>query len=259
MQSLNIIISQLIISIIAILKIIHTLHPIKTPLPHPLTQQAHLTQLHTYTHARTAATLNALIALLGYYAAAHLVDRPSIGRRLLQQYGFLATGTLFSLCALLQNNNSPALLLSLYLLSSFFGQCGPNCTTYLLPAEIFPTEVRTACHGLSASAGKLGALIAATTFHKLDQNNQAGLFWICGVCSFLAAGITFCCIPDTTTLDLYELDREWRMVVDGRDGEYVGPAVDVQHLSFWERRRRSNIGKGGGEKDFKLMGSGVHV
>jgi len=206
-----------------------------------------------------AATLNALIALLGYYAAAHLVDRPFIGRRLLQQYGFLATGTLFSLCALLQNNNSPTLLLSLYLLSSFFGQCGPNCTTFLLPAEIFPTEVRTACHGLSASAGKLGALIAATTFHKLDQNNQAGLFWICGVCSFLAAGITFCCIPDTTTLDLYELDREWRMVVDGRDGEYVGPAVDVQHLSFWERRRRSNIGKGGGEKDFKLMGSGVHV
>jgi nitrate/nitrite transporter NarK len=36
---------------------------------------------------------------------------------------------------------------------------GPNATTYLLPAELFPTELRASGHGLAAAAGKLGAVV----------------------------------------------------------------------------------------------------
>ena len=180
------------------------------------------------------------MALIGYFAAAHIVDNPSIGRRRLQQYGFVATGTLFSLCALLQENFNPLYLLILYLLSSFFGQCGPNCTTFLLPAEIFPTESRTAFHGISASAGKLGAVIAVLSFHRLEN---AEMFWACGLCSFIAAGVTFCCIPDTTTLDIYELDRHWRLVADRREEAYTGPAMDWQYLARLERRKTEEKGE----------------
>ena len=42
----------------------------------------------------------------------------------------------------------------LYGISYFFTEFGPNTTTFIYPAEIFPVEVRTTGHGISASAGK---------------------------------------------------------------------------------------------------------
>jgi len=43
----------------------------------------------------------------------------------------------------------------LYFFSSFWGQFGPNATTWLLPGELFPTEARAMSHGLSAAVGKV--------------------------------------------------------------------------------------------------------
>jgi hypothetical protein len=37
-------------------------------------------------------------------------------------------------------------------------QFGPNCTTFLLAGELYPTDVRTTAHGMSAGVAKLGAL-----------------------------------------------------------------------------------------------------
>lgn len=50
---------------------------------------------------------------------------------------------------------------TLYGLTFFFANFGPNSTTFVLPAELFPTRVRATCHALSAASGKAGALIAA--------------------------------------------------------------------------------------------------
>ena len=52
-------------------------------------------------------------------------------------------------------------MITAYALSFFFSNLGPNTTTYVLSAETFPTEIRATCHGLSAAAGKLGAVIGA--------------------------------------------------------------------------------------------------
>lgn len=41
----------------------------------------------------------------------------------------------------------------LYFFSSFWGQWGPNATTWLLPAELFPTETRAMSHGIAAATG----------------------------------------------------------------------------------------------------------
>ena len=92
--------------------------------------------------------------------------------------------------------------------------------------------MRTACHGLSASAGKLGALLAAVLF---NYASEADMFLISGYCSFVACVITFVTIPESTTLDLFELDKKWRMTLNGRAAEYEGAASDLEHLSFWER------------------------
>lgn len=44
---------------------------------------------------------------------------------------------------------------------------GPNTTTFVIPGEIYPTEVRATCHGLSAACGKLGAATGAYFFPLL--------------------------------------------------------------------------------------------
>ena len=103
-------------------------------------------------------------------------------------------------------------------------------------------RMRTVCHGISASAGKLGALIASILF-TFAQNDK-DLFLFSGYSSFAAAIFTFLTIPDLTTLDLYELDKQWRLILSGREYEYNGAALDPRHLSFLERRK-SRRGVGG--------------
>jgi ABC-type sugar transport system permease subunit len=53
---------------------------------------------------------------------------------------------------------------SLYALGYFFTECGPNVTTFVYPAEIFPTMVRSSAHGIAAALSKLGAFIGAFAF-----------------------------------------------------------------------------------------------
>jgi hypothetical protein len=107
-----------------------------------------------------------------------------------------------------------------------------SCTTFLLAAEVYPISVRATAHGLSAAAGKLGALIPAILYNYVDARTR---FWV--VCWFGFAGwiVTELFIPDTTGLDLREQDRYWAFVREGRSGEYHGIAVHPRHLSWWER------------------------
>jgi nitrate/nitrite transporter NarK len=123
----------------------------------------------------------------------------------------------------------------LYLASSFFGQLGPNATTFLIPAEIFPTEMRTMCHGICAASGKVGALIAAVLFNVLQRDMD--LFLLSGYSCFLACLITVWTIPETSGLDLLEMDRKWRMTLEGRKKDYTGAANHPNYLSMYERSK----------------------
>eukprot|EP01135_Chromosphaera_perkinsii_P010328 Nk52_evm1s2117 gene=Nk52_evmTU1s2117 len=82
----------------------------------------------------------ALMALPGYYAAVLTVDR--FGRKNIQMMGFFMMGALYLGMGLgfdtLKQNS--ALLLVLYGLTYFFSNFGPNTTTFMIPAEVFPTK-----------------------------------------------------------------------------------------------------------------------
>lgn len=43
-----------------------------------------------------------------------------------------------------------------------------NLTTPQIPAEIYPTDVRSTCHGISAAFGKAGAAVGASVFLKVS-------------------------------------------------------------------------------------------
>jgi len=120
----------------------------------------------------------------------------------------------------------------LYYFSSFWGQFGPNATTWLLPAELAPTEVRSACHGFSAAVGKAGALVAGVVF---GYSGDRAKFIISASCGIVGAVLTYIFIPDTTGLDLREGDKRWLAILDGKHDSYSGEAVNPKHLSIWER------------------------
>lgn len=64
------------------------------------------------------------------------------------------------------------LFLFLYGLTLFFANFGPNSTTFIVPAELFPAQFRSTCHGISAAAGKAGAIIGAFWVQSYTQDSE---------------------------------------------------------------------------------------
>ena len=180
--------------------------------------------------------LNSGVALIGYYFAAFTIDKQWMGRKRMQSLGFFMTGFLFLMCAVFYTDlTKPGNIhwfQFLYYFSSFWGQFGPNATTWLLPAELSPTEVRSACHGLSAATGKAGALIAGVVFALVSDRDK---FVISAVCGLVGVILTVIFTPDITGLDLREGDKRWLAILDGKHAQYSGEAVNPKHLSLFER------------------------
>ncbi|GLC45588.1 hypothetical protein PLESTB_000874300 [Pleodorina starrii] len=180
--------------------------------------------------------LNSAVALVGYYFAAFTIDKPWMGRMRMQMMGFAWMFVLFLICAVhfkeLQTPKYIHTFQFLYYFSSFWGQFGPNATTWLLPAELAPTEVRSMCHGFSAAVGKAGALVAGVVFGLVDMRVK---FWISAFCGLAGVVLTLFTIPDITGLDLREGDRRWLAILDGHHDAYHGEAVNPRYLSVFER------------------------
>lgn len=62
----------------------------------------------------------------------------------------------------------------LYAFTFFFSNFGPNSTTFIVPAEVFPARLRSTCHGISAAAGKAGAIVGAFGFLYASESTVNG-------------------------------------------------------------------------------------
>ncbi|EFQ91451.1 hypothetical protein CFE70_008702 [Pyrenophora teres f. teres 0-1] len=101
-------------------------------------------------------------ALPGYWLTVFTVD--TIGRKKIQIGGFGILTIIFCILGFGWHGLNKMHLLVLYILAQFFFNFGPNATTFITPAEIFPTRVRCTGHGFSAGMGKLGAVCAQIFF-----------------------------------------------------------------------------------------------
>merc|ERR1719171_1300683 len=73
-----------------------------------------------------------------------------------------------------------------------FSNFGPNTTTFVIPVEVYPTLVRATCHGISAAAGKVGAVIGAAAFSPMDHAyGIETVLFACGVICITGALFTF--------------------------------------------------------------------
>ncbi|KAF2757373.1 phosphate permease [Pseudovirgaria hyperparasitica] len=122
-----------------------------------------------YHHLHSTATGQLILicagAIPGYWLTVALID--TLGRRPIQLAGFAILTLLFATIGFLLDRLSTSALLALYILAHFFFNFGPNATTFIVPAELYPTRLRATAHGVSAAAGKLGAVIAQVAFAPL--------------------------------------------------------------------------------------------
>lgn len=83
---------------------------------------------------------------------------------------------------------------------------GPNSTTYIIPAELFPTRYRATCHGIAAASGKLGSILVQvfSFYYKFgssspgdDQTRRYGtILVVFSAAMILGAAITHFFIPE---------------------------------------------------------------
>jgi MFS family permease len=150
----------------------------------------------------------AVFALPGYAVAIALMDKT--GRRSIQLLGFGMMGLMFLLIGLIPGvTQQAAPFIALYGISYFFTQFGPNTTTFVYPAEIFPVEVRTTGHGISAAFGKMGAFAGAFLFPAMLASSMGirGAEVVAAIVSFAGLALTTV-LPEPRGKSLEELSAD---------------------------------------------------
>ena len=150
----------------------------------------------------------AVAAVPGYFLAAFTIDR--IGHKMLQMLGFLMMGLMFLLIGAFPIlTQSILVFLVLYGLSYFFAEFGPNTTTFVLAGELYPVNLRTTGHGISAGTAKVGAFIGALIFpillHDFGLHGTLMITFFFALAGLLITAFT---LPEPSGRTLEEVSRE---------------------------------------------------
>jgi PHS family inorganic phosphate transporter-like MFS transporter len=159
----------------------------------------------------------ALMGLPGYYVSVYFMD--SLGRRNIQLQGFFFMALTFAALGIFFDplKDVPGLMMILYGLTFFFSNFGPNSTTFVLPAETYPKQVRTTLNGFSAAMGKAGATLGSSVFKPLSTETSVGFtMCMCAIVSLLGLILTWFCVED----------RRGKEMEDGGDSEDMKRAGD---------------------------------
>ncbi|KAG2276842.1 hypothetical protein Bca52824_059397 [Brassica carinata] len=158
-----------------------------------------------------AQTLIALCGTVpGYWFTVALIDW--MGRFKIQVLGFsFMTASLIGLAIPYHHWTLPHNRIGfvvLYSLTFFFCNFGPNATTFIVPAEIFPARLRATCHGISAASGKAGAMVGSFGFAALVKavGMKTTLLIMAGI-SFVGLLFSFL-VPEPNGKSLEELSGE---------------------------------------------------
>jgi MFS transporter, PHS family, inorganic phosphate transporter len=152
--------------------------------------------------AATNSLILTSIALPGYAVAGIILGKNSCcftqTPRFVMLQGFAAMAVLYATIGVNWSylRGYPAMLVFLYGLTFFFANYGPNTTTFILPSLIFEYEHRATWNGVSAAAGKLGALTGATFFGPVaDALGDGSVMVICAAIAIVGYTLTFLAVP----------------------------------------------------------------
>jgi MFS transporter, PHS family, inorganic phosphate transporter len=156
-------------------------------------------------HVLMQLTVFAIAAAPGYLVAAALMDR--MGRKSIQVLGFAMMAATFAAIALIPGIEKLVVpFVIIYGISYFFTEFGPNATTFVYPAEIFPVEGRTTGHGIASAAGKLGGFVGVFLFPILLRwHGLLSAELAAAIVSLLGLFVTLLMLPETKGRSLEEL------------------------------------------------------
>ncbi|KAJ4844152.1 putative inorganic phosphate transporter 1-3 [Turnera subulata] len=192
-------------------------------------------------HLAKSMALIALVAIVpGYWCTVFLIDK--IGRFIIQIGGFLMMSICMAILGFQYGNlrgekcpkgshkktdycgGNPAMFTVLFGLTFFFANFGPNSTTFIVPAEIFPARFRSTCHGISAAAGKAGAIIGAFVVqaYTVKGNSNDIRKAIIGLSVVNLIGFFFSfLVPETKGKSLEEISGEDKQLGNNEDANGV--------------------------------------
>mmetsp|Transcript_23234 Transcript_23234/g.50476 ORF Transcript_23234/g.50476 Transcript_23234/m.50476 type:complete len:921 (-) Transcript_23234:71-2833(-) len=146
--------------------------------------------------ARDSLLLTSM-ALPGYFVAGAILGEKTCGKtqsvRFVMLQGFALMSILYLTIGVFwkELRHYPIVLVLVYGMTFFFANYGPNTTTFILPSLVYSAECRSTLNGLSAAAGKLGALTGATLFAPAAAKfGDATVMKLCAVIGFVAYVIT---------------------------------------------------------------------
>ncbi|KZS86481.1 MFS general substrate transporter [Sistotremastrum niveocremeum HHB9708] len=171
------------------------------------------------------ATGNLIITALGfvpgYYVTVLTIEY--LGRKWIQVQGFLMAALFLGILAGKFTTLSIPAFVVCFALLQFFFNFGANATTFIYPAEVFPTRVRATAHGMSAACGKAGAIISSLAFNSLSKKiGTPNVLWIFFGCCLAGACFTML-LPE----------------VKGRDPDLV----DLEEIRERRVKRRGLLGR----------------
>lgn len=176
----------------------------------------------TFKISRAQSLIALCSTVPGYWVTVALIDR--IGRFKIQLQGFFFM-TVFMFAVSIPydhwlHHNTTGFLV-LYAFTFFFANFGPNSTTFIVPAELFPARFRSTCHGISAACGKAGAIVGSFGFlyaaqpkdpTKVEAGYKPGIglrnsLFLLGGTNALGFLCTFL-VPETNQISLEDLSGE---------------------------------------------------
>jgi MFS transporter, PHS family, inorganic phosphate transporter len=180
-----------------------------------------LEELYRIARAQTLIALCGTVP--GYWFTVAFID--VFGRFRIQLLGFLMmTAFMMGLAVPYEHWKSAdnhVWFVVMYGFTFFFANFGPNATTFIVPAEIYPARLRATCHGISAKSGKVGAIIGSFGFLYLAQSPDPAMtahgylpgigvrnsLFLLATCSFAGFLLTFL-VPEPKGKSLEEMSRE---------------------------------------------------
>ena len=143
----------------------------------------------------------AALTLAGFLTAFQLID--TLGRRRLQMTGFFGMAVLFTILALGVGHFNKWAILGLFAIIQIFINAGPNTTTWIVPAELFPTRLRATGQGSATAFSRIGAASGAFFLPVLNAHSgPAAAFLLVAAASALALWLTYVYLPETARTDL---------------------------------------------------------
>lgn len=164
---------------------------------------------HNFVHKDLLSTTGAafvdLFLVVGFLLNMRFVEK--FGRIRLQLLGFFGMVVgLLTLGGSSYFDNSIVMIFCGFVIYNLLMNMGPNATTFILPAELFPTKLRASAHGFSASFAKVGAVTGIILLPVMKKNiGDTHTIFIISTAAILGFVVTWLFQIETTGKSIDEL------------------------------------------------------